>query len=294
MQQPERSEAVRATDFAARRAAFCKLHESGCFVIPNPWDIGTARYLRHLGFKALATTSSGFSFSKGLPDTDWAVPRDMALAHIEEIVAATDLPVNADYESGYAHEAEEVAQNVRLCVETGVAGLSIEDATGNPDKPLYDLDHAAERIKAARAAISGTGTDALLTARAECYLVGHPDPLKESLRRLQAYAEAGADVLYAPGPRTREDIKAIVDAVAPKPVNILISMNTGLTVADVTALGVRRISVGSSLARTAWGAFISAARLIAEEGSFAGFGDAVAFADINEFFRRDLKDSRHE
>ena len=285
---------MRATAFAARRAAFCKLHESGCFVIPNPWDVGTARYLRHLGFKALATTSSGFSFSKGLPDTDWAVPRDMALAHIEEIVAATDLPVNADYESGYAHEAEEVAQNVRLCVETGVAGLSIEDASGNPDKPLYDLDHAAERIRAARTAISATGTNVLLTARAECYLVGHPDPLKESLRRLQAYAEAGADVLYAPGPRTREDIKAIVDAVAPKPVNILMTMNTGLMVKDIAALGARRISVGSSLARAAWGAFISAARLIAEEGSFAGFDDAVAFADINEFFRRDLKDSRHE
>jgi 2-methylisocitrate lyase-like PEP mutase family enzyme len=154
---------VRSTDLDARRAAFRRLHESGCFVIPNPWDIGTARYLRHLGFQALATTSSGFSFSKGLPDTDWAVPRDAALAHIAEIVAATDLPVNADYESGYAHEAEEVEHNVRLCVETGVAGLSIEDATGNPDRPLYDLDHAAERIKAARAAIDATGADVLLS-----------------------------------------------------------------------------------------------------------------------------------
>jgi 2-methylisocitrate lyase-like PEP mutase family enzyme len=277
-------------DFDARRAAFRKLHEGGCFVIPNPWDIGTARYLRHLGFQALATTSSGFSFSKGLPDTDWAVPRDAALAHIGEIVAATDLPVNADYESGYAHEAEEVAHNVRLCVETGVAGLSIEDATGNPDKPLYDLDHAAERIKAARAAIAATGADVLLTGRAECYLVGHPDPLKESIRRLQAYAEAGADVLYAPGPRTRADIKAIVDAVAPKTVNLLMSSNSGLTVSDLAALGVRRISVGSSLARAAWGGFIGAARLIAEEGSFAGFDGAIAFDHLNEFFRRDLKD----
>jgi 2-methylisocitrate lyase-like PEP mutase family enzyme len=281
---------VRSTDLGARRAAFRSLHESGCFVIPNPWDSGTARYLRHLGFQALATTSSGFSFSRGLPDTDWAVPRDMALAHIAEIVGATDLPVNADYESGYAHAPEEVAHNVRLCVETGVAGLSIEDATGKPDKPLYDLDHAAERIRAARAAIDATGADVLLTGRAECYLVGHPDPLKESIRRLQAYAEAGAGVLYAPGPRRREDIKAIVDAVAPKPVNILMSTNTGLTVADAAALGARRISVGSSLARVAWGAFIGAARLIAEEGSFAGLDGAIAFADLNEFFRRDVRD----
>jgi 2-methylisocitrate lyase-like PEP mutase family enzyme len=282
------------TDLDARRAAFRRLHDSGCFVIPNPWDIGTARYLQHLGFQALATTSSGFSFSKGLPDTDWAVPRDAALAHIAEIAAATDLPVNADYESGYAHEAEEVGHNVRLCVETGVSGLSIEDATGNPEKPLYDLDHATERIKAARMAIDATGADVLLTARAECYLVGHPDPLKESIRRLEAYAEAGADVLYAPGPRAPADIKAIVDAAAPRPVNILMSRNTGFMVADLAALGVRRISVGSSLARAAWGGFINAARLMAEEGSFAGFDSATAFDDLNEFFRRDLKGRSRE
>jgi 2-methylisocitrate lyase-like PEP mutase family enzyme len=278
------------SDRDSRCAAFRRLHESGCFVIPNPWDAGTARYLRHLGFQALATTSSGFSFSKGLPDTDWAVPRDTALTHIAEIVVATNLPVNADYESGYAHEAEEVGHNVRLCVETGVAGLSIEDATGNRDKPLYDRDHAVERIKAARRAIDATGADVLLTGRAECYLVGHPDPLHESIGRLQAYAEAGADVLYAPGPRTREDIKAIVDAVAPKPVNVLMSRSVGLTLTDLAALGARRISVGSSLARAAWGGFINAARLIAEEGSFAGFDGAIAFDDLNEFFRRDLKD----
>jgi 2-methylisocitrate lyase-like PEP mutase family enzyme len=278
------------TDLAARRAAFRKLHGSGCFVIPNPWDVGTARYLRHLGFQALATTSSGFSFSRALPDTDWAVPRDMALAHIAEIVRATDLPVNADYESGYAHDPEEVAHNVELCIETGVAGLSIEDATGNPDKPLYDLGHAVERIEAARAAIDSTGEDVLLTGRAECYLVGHPDPLKESIRRLQAYAEAGADVLYAPGPRKRDDIKAIIDAAAPKPVNILMSTNTGLKVADLAELGARRISVGSSLARAAWTGFIRAARLMAEEGSFAGFDGSISFADLNGFFRQDLKD----
>jgi 2-methylisocitrate lyase-like PEP mutase family enzyme len=278
------------SDPGVRRAAFRRLHESGCFVIPNPWDVGTARYLRHLGFQALATTSSGFSFSKGLPDTDWAVPRDAALTHIAEIVAATDLPVNADYESGYAHDPDEVGHNVRLCVEAGVAGLSIEDATGKRDKPLYDLDHAVARIRAARQAIDATGADVLLTGRAECYLVGHADPLRESIRRLQAYAEAGADVLYAPGATTRDDIKAIVDAVAPKPVNVLMGRNIGFTVRDLAALGARRISVGSSLARAAWGAFIDTARLIAEEGSFAGFDNAVAFDDLNDFFRRDLRE----
>jgi 2-methylisocitrate lyase-like PEP mutase family enzyme len=278
------------SDPGIRRAAFRRLHESGCFVIPNPWDVGTARYLRHLGFPALATTSAGFSFSKGLPDADGDLPRDTALAHIAEIVAATDLPVNADYEAGYADETEDVGKNVRLCVETGVAGLSIEDATGNRDAPLYDLGRAVERIKAARQAIDAAGADVLLTGRAECYLVGHPDPMNESIRRLQAYAEAGADVLYAPGPTTREDIKAIVDAVAPKPVNILVSRNVGLTVRDVAALGARRISVGSALARTAWGAFANAARLIADTGSFVGFDAAIAFDDLNAFFRRDLKD----
>ncbi len=278
------------TDPSARRTAFRSLHESGCFIIPNPWDVGTARYLRHLGFQALATTSSGFSFSKGLPDTDWAVPLDLALAHIAEVVRATELPVNADFESGYAHDPEGVAENVRHCVETGVAGLSIEDATGNPDRPLYDLDHAVERIKAARAAIDATGTDVMLTGRAECYLVGHPDPLTEAIRRLQAYAEAGADVLYAPGPRTRDDIKAIVMAVAPKPVNVLVSTNTGLKLADIAALGVRRISVGSSLARAAWTGFIRAAKLMADEGSFAGFDGTISFGDLNDFFRRDHKE----
>jgi 2-methylisocitrate lyase-like PEP mutase family enzyme len=278
------------SDPGIRRAAFRRLHESGCFVIPNPWDVGTARYLRHLGFPALATTSAGFSFSKGLPDADGDLPRDTALAHIAEIVAATDLPVNADYEAGYADETEDVGKNVRLCLETGVAGLSIEDATGNRDAPLYDLGRAVERIKAARQAIDAAGADVLLTGRAECYLVGHPDPMNESIRRLQAYAEAGADVLYAPGPTTREDIKAIVDAVAPKPVNILVSRNVGLTVRDVAALGARRISVGSALARTAWGAFANAARLIADTGSFVGFDAAIAFDDLNAFFRRDLKD----
>jgi 2-methylisocitrate lyase-like PEP mutase family enzyme len=273
------------SDFTARRAAFSKLHQSGCFVIPNPWDVGTGRYLRHLGFQALATTSSGFAFSRGLPDT--AVPRDVVLRHIAEIVVEAELPVNADFESGYAHDPEGVAENVRLCVETGVAGLSIEDATGDPRAPLYDLPLAVERIKAARMAIDQSDTGVLLTARAECYLVGHPETLRESIRRLQAYAEAGADVLYAPGPREPEEIRAIVTALSPKPVNILMSSNTGLRVADLAEMGVRRVSVGSSLARAAWTGFIGAAEMIAQEGSFAGFDGSVSFSELNSFFRED-------
>jgi len=273
--------------YAAHRAAFRKLHESGCFVIPNPWDVGTARYLEHVGFKALATTSAGLAFSRGLADA--AVSRDMMLDHIAEIVQATTLPVNADFESAYASGPEGVAQNVRLCVETGVAGLSIEDSTGDAAKPLYELPIAVERMKAARAAIDATGQTVLLIGRAECFLTGHPEPLKEAIRRLEAYAGAGADVLYAPGVRERADIQAIVGAVSPKPVNVLMSMNTGLRVADLAELGVRRISVGSSFARAAWGGFIRAAKLIADEGSFAGFDIAAPFAELNGFFREDAK-----
>jgi 2-methylisocitrate lyase-like PEP mutase family enzyme len=259
---------------------FQKLHQSGCFVIPNPWDIGSARYLARLGFRALATTSSGFAFSRGLPDSAAAVPRQMVLAHFAEIAAATSLPVNADFQKGYAADAEGVAESVRRCVATGIAGLSIEDATGDPAAPLYDLPVAVERLAAARAACTGP----LLTARAECYLTGHPDPFREAIRRLQAYAAAGADVLYAPGVRKPEEIDAIVRAVAPKPVNVLMFANTGLRVADLAALGVRRISVGSSLARTAWTGFMRAAQQIAEEGSFAGFEGIVPFADLNSLF----------
>jgi 2-methylisocitrate lyase-like PEP mutase family enzyme len=276
-------------DLAARRARFRRLHDRGCFLLPNPWDAGTARYLSHLGFEALATTSSGFAFSRGLPDGEWAVPRDAALGHIAEIVAATELPVNADFESGYAHEPEEVAANVHLCVATGVAGLSIEDATGDRARPLYDREAALDRIQAARAAIDAAGGGVLLTARAECYLVGHPDPLRESIRRLQAYAEAGADVLYAPGPQKREDIAAIVTAVAPRPVNVLMSANAGLRLADLAELGVRRVSVGSALARAAWTGFLAAARPLASEGSFAGLEGSVSFAELNDFFREDMK-----
>lgn len=279
-------------DFAARRAEFRKLHAGGCFVIPNPWDSGSARYLRHLGFPALATTSGGFAFSRGLPDADGAVPVDRVLANISEIVTAVDLPVNADFESGYALDPEGVARNVRLCIDTGVAGLSIEDATGDAANPLYDVERAIERIKAARTAIDESRTGVLLTGRAECYLVGHPQPLQESIRRLQSYSEAGADVLYAPGLREPNDIKKVVDAVSPKPVNLLVSGNSGLTVRHFADLGVRRISVGSALARVGWGGFMNAAKGIAQSGSFAGFDNAVPFAEINGFFREDARNRR--
>lgn len=272
---------------SSHRTAFRKLHETGCFVIPNPWNVGTARYLRHLGFPALATTSGGFAFSQGLPDAEWAVNRDRMLAHISEIVSAADLPVNADFQSGYADEPEQVAQNVAACVATGVAGLSIEDASGEQSQPLYEFSLAVDRVRAARTAIDDSGTGVLLTARAECYLVNHPGAFEESLRRLRAYAEAGADVLYAPGVARREEMQAIVDAVAPKPVNILMSTNLGLRVADLAEMGVRRISVGSSLARCAWTGFIHAAKQIAETGSFGGFDGMVAFGELDEFFKSD-------
>jgi 2-methylisocitrate lyase-like PEP mutase family enzyme len=271
---------------AEKRRTFRQLHEAGCFVIPNPWDIGTARYLQHLGFKALATTSAGFAFSRGLPDN--AVPRDAMLAHIAEIVAASDLPVNADFEGGYAHEPDGVAESVRLCVATGVAGLSIEDSTGDKDKPLYDIDLAVARIKAARAAIDRAGGDVLLTGRAECFLVGRPD-LDETIGRLKAYAAAGADCLYAPGIRSREQISAVVKAAAPKPVNLLMPGALGLTVDDVAGLGVRRISVGGTISRVAFGAFIRAAKQIANEGRFDAFAEAVPHAELNALFRDDMK-----
>ena len=274
------------SNFDAPRAAFRKLHESGCFVIPNPWDIGSARYLRHLGFKALATTSSGFAFSRGLPDLESAVGRDAMLAHIADIAAATDLPVNADFQSGYGATCDEVAESVRLCVETGVSGLSIEDSTKDREQPLHELMIAIERVKTARAAIDASGRGVLLTARAECFLTGHPDPLREAIRRLTAYAEAGADVLYAPGPRTREDMRAIVSAVSPKPVNILMHANLGITVSEVAEMGARRISVGSALARAAWGGFIRAAKAIAEQGVFTGFDGLPPGVELNELFKK--------
>ncbi len=273
--------------FQQRRKDFRRLHEAGCFVIPNPWDIGTSRYLAGLGFKALATTSAGLAFSLGLPDGDWAVSRDVMLQRIAEIVAATDLPVNADFESGYAHDPEGVAESVRLCVATGVAGLSIEDMTDDRARPLYNLPMSIARIKAARAAIDETDTGVLMTGRAECYLVGHAEPLKESILRLQAYADAGADVLYAPGVRVRDEMQTIVKELAPKPVNILMSANLGMRVADLADMGVRRVSVGSSLARAAWTGFINAAKAIATDGSFVGFDGLVPHPELNAFFRAD-------
>ena len=267
---------------ADRRAVFRRLHESGCFAIPNPWDAGSAAWLQHLGFKALATTSSGCAWSVGLPDN--AVGLERMLTLIRGIVAATDLPVNADFENGYADAPEEVAPNVALAIETGIAGLSIEDSTGRADKPLYDFDLAVERITAARQAVDRSGSGVLLTARAECFLVGHADPLRESLRRLEAYAAAGADCLYAPGLKTREQIRAVVEAVAPKAVNVLVGA-PGQTMAELAGLGVRRVSVGGALARAAWGEFLRAAREIAEHGRFDAFGRAAPFSEIDGFFR---------
>jgi 2-methylisocitrate lyase-like PEP mutase family enzyme len=268
-------------------ARFRDLHSSGCFVLPNPWDAGTAVYLQHLGFKALATTSAGMAFARALPDDVFAVPLDAMLAHIREVVAATPLPVNADFQGGYAHEPEGVAENVRLCVATGVAGLSIEDATGDSAAPLYAPGLAVDRIRAARAAIDASGIPVVLTARCEAYLVGQPDAARVALERLVAYAEAGADCLYAPGVREPTEIVAIVKAVAPKPVNVLVSAPSSvLSVPRLAELGVRRVSVGSALARVAWGAFIRAARSVATTGSFDAFADAASFAELNGIFQK--------
>jgi 2-methylisocitrate lyase-like PEP mutase family enzyme len=271
---------------ADKRRAFWQLHEAGCFVIPNPWDVGSARFLQGLGFKALATTSSGFAWSQGRPDG--GISRDRALAHLHDIVAATDLPVNADFESGFAPDAAGVAESVRLAIETGVAGLSIEDSTGDAAEPLYDLGTAVERIRAARSAIDKTGGDALLVGRAECFLVGRPD-LDETIGRLKAYAQAGADCLYAPGIQARDEIAAVVAGVAPKPLNLLIGSASKLTMQEVSALGVRRVSVGGALARSAWGGFMRAARLLAEQGRFDGFANAASGRELDSFFRDDLK-----
>jgi 2-methylisocitrate lyase-like PEP mutase family enzyme len=264
---------------------FRDLHTAGCFVLPNPWDAGTAIYLQHLGFKALATTSAGFAFSKGLPDSVTAVSRDVMLAHFREIVEATSLPVNADFQTGYADEPEGVAANVALCIATGVAGLSIEDASGDSATPLYDFKLAVDRIKAARAAIGASGVPVLLTARCEAWLVGNPDPLRVSLERLVAFADAGADCLYAPGVSKPDEIAAIVKAVAPKPVNVLVSTNNcDLSLSQLNDLGVRRISVGSALARVAWGAFMRSAQSIRDTGSFESLADAAPFSELNQLF----------
>jgi 2-methylisocitrate lyase-like PEP mutase family enzyme len=265
---------------ARKRAEFRKLHESGCFVLPNPWDVGSARLLAGMGFKALASTSSGFAWSTGRPDND--LPVEQVLDHLKMINDATDLPLNADFEAGFADDPADVAANVTRGVATGVAGLSIEDSTGDAKQPLYEMKLAAERMRAARAAIDATKQDVMLIGRCESFLIGRPD-LNATIARLTAYAEAGADCLYAPGIKTKEQIIAVVKAVAPKPVNLLMGA-PGMSVAEIADLGVRRISVGGAMARAAWGAFLRASRDIAQNGSFAEFAHAVSYAEINGMF----------
>ncbi len=263
-----------------KRTTFRKLHDSGCFVIPNPWDIGSARALQHIGFKAIASTSAGFAWSIGKADN--RVTLDDICAHLTALCGAVDLPVNADFEGGFAHEPEKVAANVARAVRTGIAGLSIEDSTGDKAKPLYERALAVERIRAARAAIDADSSGVLLVGRCEGFLVGQPD-LAMVIDRLQAYAEAGADCLYAPGIRTKEQIAAVVKAVHPKPVNLLLGW-PGFSVAEAAELGVRRISVGGSLARAAWGGFMRAAQEIAEQGTFAELGNGYAGGELNKMF----------
>jgi len=263
---------------AEKRATFRQLHEQGCFVIPNPWDIGSAVALEHLGFKALASTSAGMAWSHGKPDN--GVVRDEVLAHLSALAGAVDIPLNADFENAFAREPAGVAANVTLAVETGIAGLSVEDSTGDPDAPLYDFTLAVERVAAARAAIDATGTGVLLTARSEGFIVGRPD-LEETLRRLAAFARAGADCLYPPGLRQEDQIAAVVATAAPRPVNVLAS---GLKVTALEALGVRRISVGGSLARAAWGGFLRAAREIAQAGTFTAFAQGASGGELNAMF----------
>ncbi len=270
---------------ADKRAVFRRLHKSGCFVIPNPWNAGSARYLQGLGFKALATTSSGYAHAQGFADGEQSC--DEVLAHFREIAAATEVPVNADFEGGFADDPARMADNVTRCIATGVAGLSIEDATGDPDHPLYDFDLALARVKAARAAIDKAGGDVVFTARTEGFIRGRPD-LDETIRRLKAFADAGADCLYSPGIKTREQIEATVRAVAPKPINFLNSGAFGFTVKDLAGLGVRRISVGGTLARVAMDAFIKAAREIADTGKFDRFAGVISNAELNTFFRDDF------
>ena len=265
----------------ARRATFRALHLQGCFILPNPWDVGSAVMLQGMGFKALATTSSGHAWSLGHPDG--STSRPVLLDHLRALVAATDLPVNADFESGFADSPEGVAESVRMAIDTGVAGLSIEDSTGVPDRPIRALDDAVARLRAARAAIDEAGGDVLLVGRAENFFANRPD-LGDTIARLKAYSEAGADCLYAPGLASRADIEAVVRAVAPKPVNLLVGSASEFTLADIAAMGVRRVSVGGALARAAWGAFLRAARGLAQHGRFDGFAAAASGAELNATF----------
>lgn len=265
---------------ADRRREFRRLHQSGCFVIPNPWDLGSARTLVRLGFRALATTSSGFAWSLGRPDN--GISLEQALGHLRAIAGAAGVPVNADFEGGFAVEPAGVAANVAAATATGIAGLSIEDSTGDPSSPLFDFGLSVERIRAARRAIDDSGTGVLLTGRSEGFIAGRPD-LAETIRRLIAYAEAGADCLYPPGIRSMGDIEAVVRAVAPKPVNVLVGGDFA-TVAELARVGVRRISVGGALARAAWTGFLEAAREIAEQGTFTSLGRAVSYAELDGSF----------
>jgi methylisocitrate lyase len=266
-----------------RTGTFRRLHESGCFVIPNPWDVGSARLLVRLGFPALATTSSGFAWSQGRPDNSVSLAE--ALAHFRSIAESVAVPVNGDFEGGFATEPAAVRANVTAATSTGIAGLSIEDSTGDASHPLFDFALAVERVRAAREAIDASGTGVVLTGRSEGFIVGRPD-LAETVRRLTAYAEAGAECLYAPGIRTRAEIVAVIAAVAPKPVNVLVGSDF-TTVAELARLGVRRISVGGALARAAWTGFLQAAKEIAEQGTFTGLAGAVPFAEVNRWFARD-------
>lgn len=259
---------------------FRQLHESGCFVIPNPWDLGSAHLLERLGFSALATTSAGFAWSLGRPDH--GVTLDEILAHLHAVSGAVGIPVNADFEGGFAVEPADVARNVAGAAATGIAGLSIEDSSGDAGQPLFDFDFAVERIRAARRAIDESGHGVLLTGRSEGFIAGRPD-LQETIRRLTAYAEAGADCLFAPGIRSAADISAVVSAVAPKPVNVLVS-TPFTTVAELAHLGVRRISVGGALARAAWGGFLRAAQEIAEKGTFNALAEGVPGVELNRMF----------
>jgi 2-methylisocitrate lyase-like PEP mutase family enzyme len=271
---------------ADKRRAFRTLHESGCFVIPNPWNVGSARYLQGLGFKALATTSSGHAHSLGFPDG--AQSPDIVLAHYRELAKATDIPLNADFEDGFGRTPDEVAANVTMCIATGVAGLSIEDSPQNSSTPLYEFDEAVARVKAARAAIDKAGGDVVFTARSEGFIRGRPD-IDETIRRIKAFVAAGADCIYTPGIKTREHIEATVKAALPKPINFLNSGAFGFTMSDLAGMGVRRISVGGSLSRVAMHAFIKTATEIVNDGKFDGFANLMTNAELNKFFADDMK-----
>lgn len=264
-----------------RHAAFRRLHESGCFVLPNPWDIGSARALEKLGFKALATTSSGHAWSCGQPDG--AMSREQVLAHIRMLVQATQLPVNADFESGFGRDPEGVHESVLMAVDTGASGISIEDSTSDAEQPLRSIEESVARLKAARRAIESTGSGVLLIGRAENFFVGRPD-LDDTVARIRAYADAGADCLYAPGIKTPAQIEAIVAAAGGKPVNLLIGSPTDMTLQDAEALGVRRISVGGGLARSAWSGFLDASRALVERGDFSALAGSPSGAQMNGMF----------